>query len=316
MPKIALLDDYTNESLSFADWGKLPDGYEPVVFTDNLVDHDALAERLQDFEIICAMRERTPFPAAMFERLGNLKLFITTGMRNASVDVAAAAARGVVVCGTSGSGWATSEHAWALIHACARNIAHDDRMMRDGKWITRVGVELHGKTLGVMGLGRLGGQVATFGKAFGMDVIAWSQNLTKERCEEMGVEPVTKDDLMRRSDFLTIHLVLSDRSRGLVSAADLGLMKPTSYLINTSRGPIIDEAALIKTLKDKKIAGAAVDVYDHEPLPADHELRGLENLLMTPHTGYVTQESYRVFHEHMVENILAWHNGEPIRVIS
>ena len=315
MPKIAILDDYTDTALEMADWGALPAGYEPVVFNDNLVAFDALAERLRDFEIVCAMRERTPFPAEMFERLANLKLFITTGMRNASVDVAAARAQGVVVCGTGGSRWATSEHAWALIHACARNISHDDRMMRENRWQTRIGVELHGRTLGIMGLGRLGAQVAGYAKAFGMTIIAWSPNLSQERCDEIGVALVDKDTLFQRSDFLTIHLVLSQRSRGLVTARDLALMKPSASLINTSRGPIVDQDALIAVLKTGAIRGAAVDVYDVEPLPEDHPLRSFDTLIMSPHTGYVTEETYQLFHGQMIENIQAWHDGAPVRVL-
>ncbi|MBT5266697.1 MAG: D-2-hydroxyacid dehydrogenase family protein [Rhodospirillaceae bacterium] len=315
MPKIAILDDYANVSLDMANWGSLPDGYEPVVFKDNLVEVGALAERLADFEIVCAMRERTPFPGEVFAKLPNLKLFITSGMRNASVDFAAARAQGVTCCGTSGSGWGTSEHAWGLIHACARYAPHDDRMMREGKWQTRMGVELHGKTLGLLGLGRLGGHVAKVAPAFGMNIVAWSQNLTAERCAEVGAELVDKDELFRRSDFISIHVVLSDRSRGLIGARELALMKSTASLINTSRGPIVDQAALIEALTTGQIRGAATDVYDIEPLPVDHPYRSLENLIMTPHVGYVTEEGYRTFYSQMVEDIQAWHDGAPLRVI-
>jgi phosphoglycerate dehydrogenase-like enzyme len=316
MPKIAILDDYTEMALKMADWGSLPGGYETVVFNDNLVEPEALAARLKDFEIICAMRERTPFRAEMFERLPNLKLFITTGMRNASVDVEAAKAKGVVVCGTSGSSWATAEHTWALLMASARNIAHDDRMMRDGLWQTRICLELRGKTLGLLGLGKIGAQVASFGKAFGMDIVAWSQNLNQERCDEIGAELVSKQELFTRSDFLSIHMVLSDRSRGLVGAADLALMKPDAFLVNTSRGPIVDQAALLNTLQAGAIRGAAIDVYETEPLPAGHAYRALQNVVLSPHMGYVTEETYRIFHGHAVENIQAWHDGAPIRELS
>ena len=316
MPKIAILDDYTNQAREMGNWNILPEDFQLEVFTDNLVQHDALVERLRDFEIICAMRERTPFPAALFERLENLKLFITTGMRNASVDVAAAKARGVTVCGTTGSAWATAELTWALLQACARNLIYDDRMMRKGRWITRIGVELRGKTLGIIGLGNLGGRVAKYAKSFGMKVIAWSQNLTEQRCRECNAELVDKESLFRESDFVTIHLVLSDRSRGLVSANDFTLMKPTAYLINTSRGPIVNEIALIAALDSGRIAGAAVDVYNLEPLPSRHRLRSLENLIMTPHTGYVTKETYRIFHQQMIENIISWHAGNPMRELS
>ncbi len=316
MPKIAILDDYTELALKMADWGSLPDGYETVVFTDNLVEPDALVARLQDFEIVCAMRERTPFPAAVFERLPNLKLFITTGMRNASVDVAAAKAQGVVVCGTQGSAWATAEHTWALLMAAARNIAHDDRMMRQGLWQTRICLELRGKTLGLLGLGKIGGQVATFAKAFGMKIIAWSANLTAERCAEMGAELVSKEELFSKADFISIHMVLSDRSRGLVTAADLGRMQSHAFLVNTSRGPIVDQAALLSTLQAGSIRGAAIDVYETEPLLADHPYRSLENVVLSPHMGYVTEETYRIFHGHAVENIQAWHDGAPVRELN
>ena len=316
MPKIAILDDYTNQAREMGNWNILPEDFKLEVFTDNLVQHDALIDRLRNFEIICAMRERTPFPAPVFERLENLKLFITTGMRNASVDVAAAKARGVTVCGTTGSPWATAELTWGLLQACARNLIHDDRMMREGRWITRIGVELRGKTLGIIGLGNLGGRVAEYAKSFGMNTIAWSQNLTEQRCRECNAELVDKESLFRESDFVTIHLVLSSRSCGLVSATDFGLMKPTAYLINTSRGPIVNEIALIDAVDSGRIAGAAVDVYDHEPLPPKHRLRSLANLIMTPHTGYVTKETYRIFHQQMIENILSWHAGNPMREIS
>ena len=316
MPKIAILDDYTNLALKMADWASLPAEYQTVVFNDNLVEPVALAERLQDFEIICAMRERTPFSAEIFEQLPNLKLFITTGMRNASVDVEAARAKGVVVCGTHGSAWATAEHTWALLQASARNIAHDDRMMREGKWQTRICLELRGRTIGILGLGKIGGQVASFAKAFGMNIIAWSQNLTQERCDEFGAELVNKQDLFRRADFISIHMVLSDRSRGLVTAAELALMKPDGFLVNTSRGPIVDQSALLRTLQVGAIRGAALDVYDVEPLPAEHPYRSLENVVISPHMGYVTEETYKMFHGHAVENIRAWHDGAPIRELA
>jgi phosphoglycerate dehydrogenase-like enzyme len=316
MPKIAILDDYTDAALKMAEWDSLPQGFETVVFNDNLVEPEALVARLKDFEIICAMRERTPFTSEIFEKLPNLKLFITTGMRNASVDVAAARAMGVVVCGTQGSPWATAEHTWALLMAAARNIAHDDRMMRDGLWQTRMCLELRGKTLGLVGLGKIGGQVAGFAKAFGMDIIAWSQNLTQERCDEVGAELVSKSELFTRADFVTIHMVLSDRSRGLVTSDDLGRMKPDAFLVNTSRGPIVDQTALLAVLKAGSIRGAAIDVYDHEPLPTAHPFRSLDNVVISPHMGYVTEETYRIFHGHSVENIQAWHAGSPIREIA
>lgn len=317
MPKIAILDDYANVSLRMADWESLPEGYEPVVFTDNVVEHDALVERLKDFEIVCAMRERTPFPAAVFERLPNLQLFVTSGMRNKSLDMPAARACGIPICGTATSGNTTKEHTWALLMALARHVAHDDRMMREGKWQTRIGVDLEGRTLGVIGLGKLGGQVSKIAQAFNMDVIAWSPNLTEERCAEIGVrKAASKEELLRQSDIVSIHVVLSDRSRGLIDAAAFAEMKPTALLVNTSRGPIVDEAALIDALKNNKIAGAAVDVFEPEPLPADHPVRRLDNILMTPHMGYVTEETYRLFYGEMVEDIQAWHDGNPIRVLN
>lgn len=316
MPKIAILDDYAKAALDLADWGSLPAGFEAVAFDDNLVDHDALAARLADFDVVCAMRERTPFPAAMFERLPNLKLFITSGMRNKSVDFAAARGRGVVCCGTETSGTTTIEHTWALILATARHVPHDHMVMRQGGWQTRMGFDLAGKTLGCIGLGRLGAGVARIAaSAFGMKVIAWSQNLTAERCAEVGAELVSKEDLFARADVATIHLLLSDRTKGLVQSADLARMKPTSILVNTSRGPIVDEAALLETLRARRIRAAALDVFDHEPLPADHPVRGLDNVVLTPHIGYVTEDTYRLFYGQMVEAIAAWAQGHPIRQI-
>ena len=317
MPKIAILDDYANLSLRMADWGSLPEGYEPVVFTDNLVEHDALVDRLKDFEIVCAMRERTPFPAALFQRLPNLQLFVTSGMRNNAVDFEAARACGIPVCGTATSGNTTKEHTWAMLMALARQVAHDDRMMREGKWQTRIGIDLMGRTLGIIGLGKLGSQVSGVAKVFGMDVIAWSPNLTEERCADVGVRKAdSKEDLLRQSDIVSVHVVLSDRSRGLIDAAALAEMKPTALLVNTSRGPIVDEDALIDALKNNRIAGAAVDVFEPEPLPADHPIRTLDNILLTPHMGYVTEETYKLFYGEMVEDIKAWHAGEPVRLLN
>ena len=313
MPHIAILDDYTNAALSSADWNTLPDEYTITVFNDNLVEPTALIKRLEKFDIVCAMRERAPFPAKVFESLPNLKLFVTTGMRNAAVDVIAANKNGITVCGTSGSGMSTPEQTWALLQACARNIVHDAVMMRDGEWQTRIGVELYGRTIGLLGLGRIGGRVAEYAKAFGMNIIAWSQNLSKERCDECGVTLVSKEELFKKSDFLSIHLVLSSRSRGLVSAENLALMKNSAFLINTSRGPIVDEKALLKSLKEKETKGAGIDVFSIEPLPIESELRNLDNVLLTPHTGYFTEESYEIFHQQMIENILSWHDGKPIR---
>lgn len=315
MKQIAILDDYASASLDCADWPRLS-GYEPVVYTDNLVEHDALAERLKDFEIVCIMRERTPFPAAMFERLPNLKLLVTSGMRNKSLDMAAAKSHGVLVCGTESPGHATSEHAWGLIHAVARNIAHDDRVMKEGGWQTRTGVDLKGKNLGVLGLGKQGGKVAAVAPHFGMNLIAWSQNMTAEKAAEHGAKLLSKEEFFKQSDFITVHVLQSERTIGLIGKDEFALMKPTARLINTSRGPIVDQTALINALNSGQIAGAAVDVFDVEPLPVDSPLRSLENLIMTPHTGYVTKETYETFYGQMVDAIEAWAGGAPIRVLN
>ena len=316
MFQVAILDDYTNAALTSSDWDVLPDNYKITVFNDNLIETDALVKRLTEFDIVCAMRERTPFTSEVFNALPNLKLFVTTGMRNAAVDIAAANKNGVTVCGTGGSGMSTPEHTWALLHACARNIVHDSTMMREGKWQTKLGIELYGRTLGLLGLGKIGGRVAEYGKAFGMDIIAWSQNLSQDRCDECGVGLVSKQELFKKSDFLSIHLVLSDRTRQLVGADELALMKSEAFLINTSRGPIVDEEVLLEKLKEKRIKGAGIDVFGVEPLPVESEFRKLDNVILTPHTGYFTERSYQIFHDQMVENILAWHNGEPIRQLT
>jgi phosphoglycerate dehydrogenase-like enzyme len=314
MVKIAVLDDYQGVALSKADWGSIPGG-EVTVFRDNLVEPEALARRLADFEIVCLMRERTPMPRPVFERLTKLKLLITTGARNASVDMQAAADHNVTVSGTRGTQPPTAELTWALILACMRQVAFEDRAMRRGQWQSTVGRTMAGATLGLLGLGRLGSYVAKIGKAFDMNLIAWSQNLTEAKAAEAGARLVAKDELLRTADVVTIHLVLSDRSRGLVGARELGLMKPTAYLINTSRGPIVDEAALVQALRQRRIAGAGLDVYDREPLPADHVLRGLDNVVLTPHLGYVTEDTYSVFYPDTVENIKGWLAGNPVRVI-
>ena len=313
--KIALLDDYQGVALSSADWSILPPEAEVTVFRDTLSDQDALVSRLEPFAVIGAMRERTPFPRALLERLPNLKLLITSGMRNAAIDVAAAQDLGITVCGTASPGHATAELTWGLILALARRIVSEHEALRRGAWQQGLGRDLRGATLGVVGLGRLGGQVAGFGKAFGMEVIAWSTNLTAERAAEVGAEAVSKEDLFRRSDFITIHQRLSARTRGLVDAEAFSWMKADAYLVNTSRGPIVDRDALIAALREGRIAGAAVDVFDQEPLPRRDELRGLENLLATPHIGYVTRETYAVFYRGMAEGIAAFMQGAPVRVM-
>ncbi len=315
MTRVVILDDYQNAAMGLADWKSLPAGTEVVAFRDHLHELDAVAKRLADFDVVVAMRERTAFPRALIERLPNLRLLITTGMRNASIDVKAAAARGITVCGTSGLPYPTAELTWGLVLALFRGIAVEDRATREGKWQTTLGLGLNGKTLGVIGLGTLGSRVARYGKAFEMDVLAWSQNLTAERAAEVGATLVGKDELLRRSDVVSIHLVLSDRSRGLVGARELGLMKRTAYLVNTSRGPIVDEAALIRALQDGTIAGAGLDVFEPEPLPLDHPFRKLPNTVITPHLGYVTEETYRVFFGHALEDVQAFLRGAPVRVL-
>jgi phosphoglycerate dehydrogenase-like enzyme len=314
--RLAILDDYQNVALTMADWDGLRPGVEIQTFHDTLASEDAVAERLRDFEIVVAMRERTAFRRTLLERLPKLKLLVTTGMLNASIDLKAAAERRIVVSGTSVLRHPTAELTWGLILALARGITREDAGMRRGGWQTTVGIGLHGKVLGILGLGRLGSLVAAYGTAFQMEVIAWSKNLTIEHANSLGVQRVEKQELFRRADFLTIHTVLSKRTRGLVGPDDLAAMKPTAYLINTSRGPIVHERALISALEGHKIAGAALDVFDQEPLPADHPLRRLENVVLTPHLGYVTAENYRVFYGDAVENVRAFLAGNPIRVLT
>ena len=286
------------------------------MFDRPLGDEAAVAEALRPFEVIVAMRERTPFPASLLDRLPALRLLVTTGMRNLAIDVAAARRRDIVVAGTEMSGHAAFEHAWALIMAVTKQIVREDRAMHAGGWQAGVGIGLKGRTLGVLGLGRLGSQIARIGLAFDMHVIAWSEHLGAERAAECGARRVDKDELFAAADVLTIHLVLSERTRGLVGARELALMKPSAYLINTSRGPIVDEAALVEALRAGRIAGAGLDVYDVEPLPADHPLRGLDNAVLTGHTGYVIQEMYQRAYGQAVEDIRAWQAGAPIRVLS
>jgi phosphoglycerate dehydrogenase-like enzyme len=313
--RVAVLDDYQDVALQMANWRALPADVEVQVFRQHLADEQALVARLQDFDIIVAMRERTPFTRSLLARLPRLKLLITTGMRNASIDVQAANDCGVLVCGTEGLPYPTAELTWGLILALVRHIPQEDRATRNGQWQVSVGVGLRGKTLGMVGLGRLGSQVATIGQAFGMHVLAWSQHLTAERAAACGATLVSKDDLLSRADIVTIHLVLSARTRHLIGERELRRMKPTAYLVNTSRGPIVDEAALVQALRQKAIAGAGLDVFDEEPLPLDHPLRQLENTVITPHLGYVTLETYRVFYGQAVEDIQAFLRGSPVRVL-
>ena len=314
--RVAILDDYQDVARSMADWSSLGGAVEVHVFRQPLGGEDAVADALRDFDIVVAMRERTPFPNTIIDRLPALKLLVTTGRRNASIDVAAAAARGIPVTGTSTLPTPPVELTWGLILALARRIPQEAEAMRRGAWQTTIGVGLHGKTLGVLGLGRLGREVAQIGKAFGMHVVAWSQNLTTDVTVPLGVELVDKPTLLMTSDVLTIHLVLSDRTRGLMGAPELAAMKPSAFLVNTARGPIVDEGALLAALRAGDIAGAGLDVYDEEPLPADHPLRSLDNVVLTPHLGYVTTENYREAYGQAVENIRAFLAGAPVRVIA
>ncbi len=317
--RVSILDDYQGVALAMADWAPIRSrGIDIAVERFPFVDEDAAVRALADSEIVCAMRERTPFPKSLLDRLPKLKLLITTGMRNASFDIETLKAKGVTVCGTGGPGGGnedTAELAWGLILGAARRIAEDHALMRQGGWQTRIGHRVAGKTIGLLGLGRLGSAVARVGIAFGMKAIAWSQNLTAEKAAAQGVERVEKDDLFRRADVLSVHLVLSPRSRGLVGAREIGLMKPSAILVNTSRGPIVDTDAVIAALKAGRLAYAGFDVYDKEPLPADHPLRSAPNVILTPHIGYVTDENYRSSYPQIVENILGFLDGKPVRVI-
>ena len=313
--RCAILDDYFNIALDAADWQKLADRLDVTAFSHPFTDEKAAASALADFEIICAMRERTAFPNSLFESLPKLKLLLTSGMRNAAIDMEAAKARGVVVCGTQYSRDPTAALTMGLILELTRGIGRENARMHAGEpWQTFAGVEIEGRTLGVIGLGKLGSKVAGLAKAFGMNVIAWSPNLTAEKCKEAGIGYATKEELFAKADIVTIHVVLSQRSRGLIGAADLARMKPTAYLVNTARGPIVDEAALLEALQQKRIAGAGIDVFSVEPLPAGHPFRKLDNLVLTPHLGYATEDGLRIHYGQMVEAIDAWAKGnEPPR---
>jgi phosphoglycerate dehydrogenase-like enzyme len=306
MIRIAILDDYQNVSLEMADWSPLAGRAEITVFNDHLSAVNEIVERLLPFDVVCVMRERTPLPRPVIERLPRLKLIASTGSRNASIDVEAATERGIVVAHTGYDASATVEMTWALILASVRHIATENACLRAGGWQRTLGEGLHGKTLGVLGLGHIGSEVARIGLAFGMEVIAWSQNLTPGRAEACGARLVSKGELFRDADILTIHLVLSQRTKGLVGPAELRAMKPSARLINTSRGPIVDEPALIAALREHRIAGAALDVFDIEPLPPDHPFRSLDNVLTTPHLGYVARDLYQTFYGDTVKNITRW----------
>jgi phosphoglycerate dehydrogenase-like enzyme len=311
--KIAILDDYQNVATGLADWGSLH--AEVRVFTEPFANADDAVRNLAGFDVLVAMRERTRFPAEILERLTDLRLLVSTGPANSAIDLAAARKLGITVCGTGYESHPTIEHTWALILAAARNLPVEAESMRSGGWQVSIGDGLHDKTLGILGLGRVGSKVARVGQAFGMKTIAWSQNLTPETAAEHGVRAVTKEQLFTESDVLTIHVVLSGRTRGLVTAKELASMKSSAILVNTSRGPVVDEVALVDALRDGGIR-AAIDVFDTEPLPTDHPLRSLPNALLTGHIGYVTRDLYEIFYEDCVEDIAAFQAGSPIRLIA
>jgi len=317
MIRAAILDDYQNVAMSFADWSPIAKDVEVKVFTEPFKSRNEAIKALQGFAVIVGMRERTPFPRAMIEALPDLKLLITTGARNNSFDLKAAAERGVTVCGTGGFGSPTTGIVFGLLLELTRRIGFENARLKAGQpWQVTIGPDLEGMTLGVLGLGKLGQRSAAVAKAFGMNVIAWSQNLTAEKAAAAGATYVSKEELFAKADVITIHVVLSDRSRGLVGAADLDRMKKTAYLINTSRGPIIDEAALIAALKGKRIAGAGLDVFDVEPLPLDHPYRTMDNVVITPHLGYVSTQNYAKYFPDIVTDIRAFLDGKPVRVVT
>ncbi|MFJ7312619.1 D-2-hydroxyacid dehydrogenase family protein [Pseudomonas sp. NPDC098747] len=314
--QIAVIDDWQDVARDVVDWSLL-DGLGEVTFEhDYPADNATLAQRLGNYQVICVMRERTRFDEDLLKRLPNLKLLVTGGMRNAALDMQAAAALGIKICGTDSYKHAAPELTWALIMAATRNLLNEANALRAGAWQQGLGDDLHGKTLGILGLGSIGQRVAQFGQVFGMRVIAWSENLTAERAQQAGVTYVSKQQLFEQADVLSVHLVLSDRSRGLVDAQALAWMKPTALLVNTARGPIVDEAALIKALQKQQLGGAALDVFDQEPLPALHPFRTLDNVLATPHVGYVSRQNYQQFFSQMIEDIQAWSAGSPVRLLN
>jgi phosphoglycerate dehydrogenase-like enzyme len=312
---VAILDDFQDVTRTLADWGRLPPHVSVASFNDH-VEGDALVRRIEPFDVLVLTRERTKLPRSLVERLPNLKLVVTAGMRNLGIDLAACREHGVLVCGTGSGSSPTADLAWGLILALVRHIPEEDRALREGRWQTTIGTGLRDKTLGVLGLGKLGTQVARVGLAFGMNVIAWSQNLTLERAAEAGCLRVEKADLFRMADVLTIHLLLSERTRGIVGRDEIALMKPSAFLVNTARAAIVDEQALIAALVNRKIAGAGLDVFSREPLPADAPILRAPNTVLTPHLGYVTRETYDVYFPHALEDIEAWLAGKPIRVIA
>ena len=315
--RLAILDDYQDVAQGFADWSSLTaDGVTVTSYREPFPSPEALESALADATIVIAMRERTAFPREVLEKLPALRLLVTTGMANASIDVAAAADLGITVCGTPGSPTAAPELTWALLLALARNIPAEDSSLRAGSWQSTVGFELAGRTLGVVGLGKIGRRIAAYGQAFGMDVLAWSQNLTDEAAAEAGVGKVSKEELFRNSDVATLHLRLSPRSEGIVGEPELRLLGPDGILVNTARGPLVDQDALVRALAEGWIAGAALDVFDHEPLPPGHPLLTAPNTVLSPHLGYVTREGYRQFYGGALEDVKAWLAGSPLRVIS
>jgi phosphoglycerate dehydrogenase-like enzyme len=310
--QVAILDDYQGVALQSADWSLLKGQANITVFRDHLSDSTTLVERLKPFDVLCVMRERTPLTRAILEQLPNLKLIASTAMRNASIDLAAAKDRGITVCHTGYTSHGAIELTWGLILAILRHIPAEFASVQRGEWQISVGGDLEGKTMGLVGLGNIGAKIAKIAHAFGMNILAWSQNLTREAAEKHGALLVSKEELFSGSDIVTIHLVLSPRTKGIVGKAEIGLMKPTAYLVNTSRGPVVDENALIEALKKQSIAGAALDVYDIEPLPASHPFRSLDRLLVTPHIGFVTNETYKIFYRDTVANIAGWLAGRPV----
>ncbi|MFF1743443.1 D-2-hydroxyacid dehydrogenase family protein [Streptomyces mirabilis] len=315
--RCAVLDDFQNVASTCADWSTLSDRVEVVSFAEHFATEDELASTLADFDFVVTLRERVPFPDSLLNRLPRLKLLIASGMRNSVIDYAAAKAGGVTVCGTQSSSTPPIELTWALLLGLARGIVQENNALRDGgPWQSTVGADLHGRTLGLLGLGKIGSRVAQIGLAFGMEVTAWSQHLTKERADEVGVELASsKEELLASSDFVSLHLALSDRTRGLLGAAELALLKPTAYLINTSRAAIVDQDALLAALHEGRIAGAGVDVFDVEPLPGNHPMRTAPRLLATPHLGYVSRANYARYYGQAVEDIQAYLDGEPVRVL-
>jgi len=315
LSRLGILDDYQGVTLAMGPWDRLPKGIAVQVFRDTITDREALVARLQPFDALLIMRERTPFPRALIERLPNLRLLITTGARNRAVDLEACAERGITVCGTPSFAHPTVDLTWGLILSLMRRIPEQERALREGRWQVALGSTLEGKTLGVIGLGNLGSRVAKLGAAFGMQVIAWSQNLTEEKAAAAGARRVDKQTLLREADVVTLHLILSERSRGTIGAAELALMKPAAVLVNTSRGPLVDQAALIAALKEGRIAGAGLDVFDQEPLPPGHPILSAPNTVLTPHLGYVTEENYRTYFAGAVEAVLGYLAGTPVREI-